>query len=363
MVISPTLALRFAAILACLQCMTVPAQAQVSADQTVLSIELMLPRNSNDFVKAQQWGRVFEKFGQSVRISKPLRSDEPEIDETIRGTLRIVKLRGEIDREGILRFPKKSFSFDQSEQLKEWLDELKVYGAQGTPDGKQLWGLNSEQFESVVDGLSKAVETESSGLSVAEILKSLPISEELPTNVVSTAQEQFNKVQTEIVGQEIKGVAAGCALAYVLQQQGLGFKPLRTPAGTVELSIDSLDSLSDAWPVGWKIDDVTPRNQIAPALFKAVNTGFDAAPLQTVLEAIATQTQTPILIDRRACVQRKVDPETAKVSYPQKQTAWMIVLNSVVRQINLTSSIRQDEAGNAIVWVAPFVPYSIKDRP
>ena len=339
-----------------------PAQAQNPADKTILSVEILLPKNSNDIAKAQRWGRVFDKLGHGVRINKPVFGDKPEIKENARGSLRIVKAIGEMDRSGTLKFPGAEFSFDETDKLKKWLDELKTYGAQGSPEGKELWGLNSQQFEDLVKALSNPLEFETKGKTASEIIRSLPIPEEFPVVFDESIGEDTTDKLAGNLEFELSGVAAGTALAGVLSQSGLGFLPKRTPQGTVQLTVMEFEKLSRPWPVGWKVDEGTPRNLIAPALFKFVQTGFDGTPLKEVLDAISNQTGTPILIDSRSCAEREIDPSKTLVSYAQKKTAWAVVMTSVVRQAKLTYSLRRDEGGRPLVWVTPFVPYRLDEE-
>lgn len=334
------------------------AEAQSAADNTLLTVEIMLPRITGDPVEAQRWGKVFEKLGESVRVRQPLPGDKPHLKETNRGPIRILKVVGELDRKSVLHFPDHSFTKNDTEQIKAWLKELKVYGAQGSPDGKQFWGLNQTQFEAVVKGVSKPIEFDTVGKSIKEVLDSLPIEPLLPVVIHTESKEAFFQLESTPVTQQFQGLSAGTSLTVLLRSHGYGFRPLRTPAGKIELTIEKLDSISEAWPVGWDIDQSRPRNQIVPNLYKFIKTGFQEAPLSQVLSAISQQTKTPILIDERLCEQKEIDVDTVGVSYPEKQTAWSLVLGSVVRQARLTDKIRLDEAGTPFVWVAPFVPYT-----
>ncbi len=47
---------------------------------------------------------------------------------------------GQMDRTGAVAFPGQTFKMNEPEEIKKWLDEIKVYGAQGSPEGKKLWG-------------------------------------------------------------------------------------------------------------------------------------------------------------------------------------------------------------------------------
>lgn len=341
-------------------CYASTALAQNAADKTILTIEIMLPAITGNALQAQRWGKAFQEIGESVRISQPLPSDKPEIKENRRGTFRFIKIVGELLPNGDVKFPGKTFSLKDTEQIKAWLNEIKVYGAQGSPDGKKFWGLNKAQFEEIVKTLSQPVEFETKGLTVREVLDKLPLVETSPMKIHPESRELFAEAEKSIVSQSMQPLSSGTVLAAMLRVEGFGFRPLRTPSGNIELTIESLQEISDPWPIGWDIDESKPRNTIVPNLFKFVRTGFEKAPLAQVLEAISEQTKTPILVDERLCQEKMIDIKEVGVSYPEKQTAWSLVLSSVVRQATLKDKIMLDEAGTPFIWVAPFIPYTPK---
>lgn len=357
-ILNSSLCLRISATLLAVVLVQNVSCAQVGADQTLMTVEIMLPKIAGDLAMAQKWGKVFEQLGQGVRIRQPLPSDEPEIKERQRGTLRFITIVGELNRDGQLVFPDdKVFDIADQEEIKAWLDEIKVYGAQGSPEGKKFWGLNEQQFESVVKAVSKPIVESTQGQPLEQVLKTLPVGDGFLIVIHPQIHDDFAKIQSQPVTQEFRGTTVGTALAIMLKEFGFGFSPLRTPRQTIELTITSLASTSDPWPIGWDIDDTQPRNEVVPQLFEFVKTGFEEASLKRVLDAISEQTGTPIFIDVALCREKEIDITTTLVSYPSKQTAWSLVLNSVVGQARLTQKIRLDEANRPFVWVAPFVPY------
>jgi hypothetical protein len=121
--------------------------------------------------------------------------------------------------------------------------------------------------------------------------------------------------------------------------------------------------LSDAWPVGWPVDETKPRNEIVPGLFETVETGIPGASLLSVIAAIEQKSDTRILLDLQACRQKRIDPEQIQVSYPRKYTAWSLILSSVAVRSHLTMAYRQDEQGTGFVFLTPFAAYQPKAEP
>src|SRR4029079_6810856 len=100
---------------------------------------------------------------------------------------------------------------------------------------------------------------------------------------------------------EVRGLSRGTALAVVLADYGLGFRPLRTPAGAIELVAEPLENLKKPWPIGWPLDKNRPRNETAPALFAQVTAGFNDLPLADVLSAVENASGTRVIVDYERC--------------------------------------------------------------
>ena len=129
--------------------------------------------------------------------------------------------------------------------------------------------------------------------------------------------------------------------------------------GSTGLVINDLVSRDNAELVFEIVDqqDAFPRDQVVPGLFERVRTGINGSPLSAVLDAIEAKSGVRILVDDRACAAKKIDIDTLSVSYPPKQTAWALILKSVVGRSHLTLEYRQDEAGTGFTFVAPFASY------
>ena len=328
----------------------------VGAEKTLVEFEILLPK-LGDGLDAQTWGPAFEKMGVSVRFRQAILDEELAVDERIRGTWRMVNVIGEMDLDGTLHFPDKSFTMSETRQLGEWVDELKTYGAQGAPDGKPAWGLSEPQFTAVYDALSTSIDADLAGLDLPDVFQALKLPVDYPLKLQTTAEDRLrDPISAHPLRQDVHGLSMGTGLAIVLSDYGLGFRPIRNPRGTIDLVVEPLEDLKDPWPIGWELDPSQPRNEVAPALFAMVRAGFDDLPLQDVLDAVEQASQTPIIIDYRRCAARDIDPAAVRVSYPQKQTAWVLIVRTVTAQARLTREIMVDEAGTPFVYVFPFEP-------
>lgn len=330
--------------------------------KTFVEFEILTPRIGTG-LKAQEWGPIFEQLGANVRFRQHNLGEEPDVEENTRGTFRTVTVTGVMDAEGALIFPETTYDMSQTGALGEWIAELKAFGALGSPEGKPVWGLPEAQFTGIYEALTPAVEASVKGEPLLDVLQKLGLPDQYPLRLHTTAQRWIERSeQDHPLRHDVTGISRGTALAIVLADYGLGFRPLRTPAeDSVELVVQPLEEISDPWRIGWELDPQQPRNEIAPELFEFVTAGFDDVPLQDVLDAVHVASRTPIIIDYRACAARNIDPAETTVSYPQKRTAWALLIRTVTSQARLTREIRTDEAGNAFVHVFPFVPTRVEE--
>jgi len=337
-----------------------PSADEVSGLKTSVEFQI-LSGNPSIALDSHRWVEALQKHGVTVRVRTPKAGDELGVTERVQGTLRWVVATGEITERGVLRFPQRSLRLSDTVQVKEWIDELKLYGAQGAPEGKPLWGLTYPQFDKVFAALSMPVENPIQGLPLDAALQQLQLPKEMPLRYHSSAIKLLDEQPAAgPVRPEVQGVANGTALAAVLANYGLGYRPLRTPAGSLELVIEPLANLKQPWPIGWETGKEFSRGKSAPELFKMAQVGFDEVPLEKILAAVADVAQIPVVINYYSAGQRGIDLATP-VSYPKKRAAYMMVLSSVVRTTRMKQEFRIDERGAPFIYVTAFVPQTIKD--
>jgi hypothetical protein len=328
----------------------------LAVTKTSIEFEIMMAPEA-DILAPQEWGPVFEKSGCAVRFREQLLDDQPEITEKVRGSLRMVNVIGELSRDGKLIFPGKSFSLDQGAKLAAWIKELETYGAQGSPDGQPVWGLTDQQFEDLYAELSKPVVAAVEGLEFQSAVKEMGLPNGYAFRLHESAIEQMKAPGADHpLRHEVSGLSRGTALAIVLADYSLGFRPLRTPGGSIELVAEPLDAVVNPWPIGWPIEKDRPRNESAPGLFEQVEAGFEDVSLADVLSAVEQACGTRVIVDYHKCAKREIDPASLKVSLPKKKTAWILILRTVTAQARLTREVMADEAGTAFVYVFPFQP-------
>lgn len=319
---------------------------------TTIEVELLTDPNGGG-LQAQSWRTQFEQLGIPLRVRRPVLNDKPEIRERVVGTLRYVTVVGQLERSGKIVFPGKAFTASDGPKLKEWLDELKTYGAQGSPNGKPLWGLTEKQFKVVYDLLTTVQKTSVAGKDLPDAVAALELPLTLPVRWSTTAREylerrgdagQINAVQ------ETAGFSKATVLAIALNDQGLGFRPNRTPEGTIELLIEpQTEDHPDHWPVGWPLQQQVTA--VLPGMFVMVNVALNDQPAERVITEVARATETPLFIDRAELDRRNIDLSTLLVSHPLKKTTWSLALRAMLVPKRVTREYWQDEAGRGFVWI------------
>lgn len=304
-------------------------------------------------VRARLWDETLRKLGVSCRIRRGTRADKIETRETKYGTFRRVDIVGRIDRRGRLVFKDRTFSRNDAGKLGEWIRELKTYGAQGAPNGKPLWGLSKAQFGEIYSALSTRVETEVRGKKLHDGLAVLGVPKKHPLRFTIAARRALG-LDPPAIRKTVRGHSLGTALALILHDYGLGYRPLRTPQGAIELAVDPLSQKVPSWPAGW--EPKLSRPKTAPKLFELIPVELEKSKLVDVLHAVSVKTGVPIHVDYHALQGRGIDVEKLVVSYPARKASWSLLLRGITAKHKLSRTLKIDELGRPFVWISTFVP-------
>lgn len=303
---------------------------------------------------SQYWSRELAEEGYSVRVRSAMFEEQPSLKESMSGRTRIVKVVGSLDRSGNLIFSDRKFSKSQSKKVAEWLRELKTFGAQGSPEGKPVWGLAQTQFEELFAGLSTPIEADLTGMSLEECVQALPAPEKYPYRWSEEAKKRLKKLDKSVTfpeWQRIGGLSHGSGLAIVLRHFGFGFWPSRTPKGTIELVIEPIEEGRTLWPLGWELTE--SPGVVSPKFHKITEVNLLQAPLLDVAQAISDATETPVVFDTWTINKVGVKLEETKVDHPLKRRNWSLILTLCVSKHNLTHRLVSDEAGLGFTVVKP----------
>jgi hypothetical protein len=307
-------------------------------------------------LKAQQWRQVFERLDVNVRIARGLPGDVPETKERLFGRLRQVTVTGRLEADGRLIFESRRFTQGDVAQLREWLRELKTYGSQGAPTGKPLWGLNAEQFHALYAALTQPLVREVEGLQREAALKQFGLPAKYEVRMTTAAKQHVRAAANDSrpVRDPLRGIGTGTALAILLSDFGLGFRPSRTPKGTIELAIVPLTDAAKVWPIGW--EPKRSRKETAPKLFELGPVELTDVAFLDVLNAVSVTGQVPIYLNRYRVAEKGIDTAALKVSYPRRNASLSQVLRGITVPHRMTQRLRIDEQGRAFVWITTLEP-------
>lgn len=323
------------------------------APNTIINMELITVGDGVG-LRAREWMEILGKLDVTLTV-RAGRANE-KLDTTERkagGTLRTVMVKGFLDNKGQLIFTEQIFTQNDTGKLSAWLDELRTYGAQGNPDGRPAWGLTKEQFGAIHAALKKPLAFDPKDVELSKVLAKFELPGEYPLKLTASAAKLLEGPGAPArVGQSLKGLSQGTALAVLLGEQGLGFRPRRLPDATVELTVLPVENSADVWPVGWPRLQSPPET--APALFEIKTIDLEDEPLDEILEAVSGVIGIPILIDRHALEAKGIDIAQVKISHPRKRTTWITALNSFTYKAKSKFEVLIDEAGKPFVWVTPL---------
>ncbi len=320
--------------------------------ETRINVEIFAGAENAGF-EAQRWESTFERAGVYLRIRSAMPGDKLSIHEKQLGKLREVTLVGRLDRDGSLTFETRKFQAGEASAVVEWLNEIKTYGAQGSPRGKALWGLSNEQFDGLFRALAGPVEQDVADLPLDEAIRGLGLPETYPFRMSYGASQVMatSRARSRL---QLRGFAHGTALALLLSQYGLGFRPERTPAGKIELVAMPADDSTSVWPTGWdKLEGTSPVS-IAPKLFQQTLVELKDQKLGEVLEAIGQKTSTPIVLDQAKIAARGLDVNNVSVTVERHRYAWFTLLTRITSPSFLSVKVCCDEARKPFVWVTPL---------
>jgi hypothetical protein len=331
--------------------------AKRAAGRTVVSVEILTAPDGLG-VKGQGLRSLFDNLGYPVRIRPGTSADKVETREKTYNKLRQVQVVGRVGEKGRLEFADRTFSLSDTQALREWLRELETYGAQGTPEGKPLWGMSDAQFKEVHATLAGKVANDVQGLSFEAALSSLELPAQYPVRVSNEASSWLKQTFSRIppVRHALKDCTRGTALAIVTNEYGMGFRPLRTPEGNIELVVDPLTKSTDVWPIGWQPKQ--PEPAVVPKLYELTPVEYSNQKLPDILNSISSDTGIPIRVDYFGIGTQGIKFENLRATQKRQKAPLSRVLGRITTPHRLQSQVRIDEAGQPFVWVSILTPGS-----
>ena len=272
---------------------SVIAQSSSKTQTHVLEIEILIQPLPSYRVKAQEWGRVFQDIGYTPRFREANRGEKLRVEEREENDQRVIHLIGGLSNDGTLKLKGQDFTTADGEKLSKLLGQLKVHGLEGPPRSNPTWGLSEEEFQKLTTTFSEPVDKVIELSSPAVTLNAIGMPEGMKVRFTDAAYEISlrDRPATAPKTLDLTGFSKGTAMAVVLSQYGLGFRPVVNRKGVVDIEVDAGNETSNLWPIGWKTKEATV--DVVPAWLKAIPIETEEAELSTLLNAVAEKIGVP----------------------------------------------------------------------
>ena len=316
-----------------------------------LDVEVLIQSQPSYRVKSQEWGRVFQELGYSVKFREPRAGEVPRVEDLDRDDYLATRVVAAMAADGTIRIGNQKFDIESTKQLTLALEEIQRHGAKGPPDSSPTWGLTDEQFKEVTRLLGvpveNPVELQSSILAVESV--------GLPTNMrikfTDAARQPALSQRPESAPEtiELQGFTKGSAIAIVLAQYGLGFRPRYVAPGHYDMEIDRGNESNNLWPIGWKPEQ--SFSEILPAYFRAIPLDVEDVAVHSLVGAISEKIGVPAFSSAYALTAKQLNINTLKYTRKDDRISPARLLTAVGDKLELGFDVRVDEAGKMFLWV------------
>jgi len=299
----------------------------------------------------QTWAKLLGKMGlDRVQLRSAQTDDRPQITATD-SRIQVLAI---LSRRNELVLPKRKFKSHNLTALRKYFADLPINVAEGDdPHGR--FGLTEKQFRAVYDDLSNLVDFPTTGMTTASLL--LRQEKKFATSVVHDPVSETLLINSPLTV-ELRGKAAGTALALALRQEGLALKPEKPRGKPLQLRVIRYSRAVETWPVGWKSEAVA--RQLAPKMFEFLNIEIDGYSLTQALDALAPRLGVPVVIDEWILKRKEIEPDRVQVKLKRGKTYLKKAVDRILSQARLTGEMRVDELGQPFYWVTQFGEESLR---
>ncbi|MEJ7594775.1 MAG: hypothetical protein WKF77_24885 [Planctomycetaceae bacterium] len=329
-----------------------PAVAdELEPARRALDVEVLIQSQPSYRIKSQEWGRVFQELGYSVRFREPRAGEAPRVEDMDREDFVATRVVAAMAADGSIRIGSQKFDIERTKPLTLALEEIQRYGAKGPPDSSPTWGLTDEQFKEVTRLLGvpvdNPVELQSSILAVESV--GLPANMRMKFTEAARQPALAQRPESAPETIALQGFTKGSAIAIILAQYGLGFRPRYVAPGQYDMEIDRGDESTNLWPIGWKPEQ--SFSEILPAYFRAIPLDVEDVEVSSLVGAISDKIGVPAFSSAYALTAKQLNIHILKYTRRDDRISPARLLTAVGDKLELGFDIRVDEAGKMFLWV------------
>ena len=334
------------------------ANAQQQTSHYLIDFDVLIQPQPTYRINAQRWGKVFQQLGLVVTFRDGRPGERTQIANVPQQEPPTTSIIGLMEPDGRILIRDKKYSINDPQPLADLVQQVSEYGAAGPPDRSPQWGLTDEQFAFVTQQLSVPVSDQVKPRTAVEAIDSLQLPSVFQVRFADSAREQafaVADIQPDALAQLV-GMSKGTAMAIVLAQFGLGFRPLAGERpGYYIIEIHAGGENDNLWPVGWKTKETL--FSINPALFKAVEFELEAVELKGLIAVIADRIGLSCFYSNNRLQAAGIDPEKLTYSRKRDKVSPSRMLTLLGDKFKMGLDVRCDEAGQCFLWVTTADDY------
>lgn len=327
------------------------AGAQIQTGRFPVRIEVLIQPTVQQNLISRRWSPIFQQLGQSVTFRSGRTGERVSLLETDTAGRKGVRVIGLLNNDGTIRFPGKTFSTLKPNDVADWLTRLKLYGARGPVDEDATWGLDNDDFKKVLNLLAAPAGRIVNDETVTAAIESLELPEAFRIQFTEKARLKAAKPASRIGDQspDCSQLSKGSALAVVLAQFGLGFRPKKGGGGRYILEVDVGAEDDNLYPIGWKNE--APITVVVKNLVKRFDVSLEDQNANLVIQLLAQKLDLPFAFASDELIKASKNPDDLKYSRKSGKTSAYRLIESIEARHGLGISFRTDEAGQIFLWV------------
>ena len=335
------------------------AGAAVRAEAPTIHLEVAV-ESSAGFDAQQRWYSVLKDLGvASLRLREAQSGEEPAIKPGGSDRAPRYQVTAVVNSRNELVLPGGRFGERDRGGLAGYLRQLQEEGIDGVTASRGMFGLTEKQFEAVHEELAEPVGKSTAARRPREIVDE--IADGLRHRLIVDGALVARLDRAEAFASELRELSRGTALAILLRQAGLEFRP-QMRSGELLYEVAEAQprerdarrqrqrEAPNAWPIGW--EPTENPGKTVPALFEIISAEIDGYTLAEALEAILPRVDVLVVIDRYGLESKQLKMSETHVKLPAGRYSYDRILGRILFQGGLNGTIRVDERGTPFYWIA-----------
>jgi hypothetical protein len=260
-----------------------------------------------------------------------------------------------------VRLPGGTFGRGDRAKLKDYFDRLGADGAESLTAARGMFGLTEKELKEALTDLAQPIDFETRGQKPGAMLARLQA--KLRFKFVKDGNAEQVLLQTKPIGDDLQGVSIGTGIVMVLRNCHLTMRPEKPRGRELEYVIEVSRRSPEAektlghinstdiryWPIGWEPEKAP--GLVAPSLLESLNAEIDGYSLEEAFAAIKPRLKVPVYLDHAALAAKEIDPAKVQVKIARQKMSYRRLIDRILAQARLGSSLRVDESGQPFLWV------------